>query len=288
MKPSFIIGGQGRAGTSSLFYYLKQHPMICMPNNKEINYFKTGFYEDKDINFYLKQFSTCQDTSAKVVGEASQSYMNDPNAAHSIHEFNPNMKFIFMLRDPAERAFSGYKRQIQSRGETRGFKQLIKDEEEKYGVCKQIRESMYCKDIKKFINLFGRDNLHLIFFDRYCDPKKRKEILSETCEFLSVDKKFNFDMSAQNKNESKMPLSITMQKFIAYTTDNWRVDDPFLVRLYKYIVRNGGNYLNHLYSFRETPTLQEDVREYLIDQYFLPDINCLEDLLDVDLTRWKT
>ena len=107
MPPDFLIIGAARSGTTSLFYYLSQHPDLFLPNEKELNYFS---YEPAEpINLVGPgtgpgdNYSTCWTTSqceylkhfrkrrfGQLCGEASVSYLYSPITAERLAELCPN------------------------------------------------------------------------------------------------------------------------------------------------------------------------------------------------------
>lgn len=106
VKPDFIIIGSGRAGTTSLYSYLCQHPDIFTATRKEIHYYsiRTGGY-------YKSNFPTC---FTKMIhkgfrtGEASTSYLFHPIAVTKVKKALPDIKIIVLLRNPIELVESQY------------------------------------------------------------------------------------------------------------------------------------------------------------------------------------
>src|ERR1700751_3282597 len=138
--PNFFIVGTGKAGTTSLYHYLKQHPQIYMSPIKEPCYFASEIrlenfgpellamatrdapalrnYLDgpmREKRFggivtcwedYLRLFRQAQ--AEKGIGEASVCYLWSKTAARNIAAQIPDARILMILRDPAERAFSQY------------------------------------------------------------------------------------------------------------------------------------------------------------------------------------
>jgi len=123
--PNFFIVGAAKAGTSSLFRYLKEIPGIYMPEFKEPHFFapnppKYDNYKPmQDKTKYLDLFK--ESTSEKMIGEASASYLRNPESPKLIHSTIPDAKIIISLRDPVERAFSHYLYKIRFNNETLSF-----------------------------------------------------------------------------------------------------------------------------------------------------------------------
>lgn len=109
LKPNFFIVGAAKAGTTSLWQYLRQHPDIFMPADigwKEPSYY-CDTYGVKDYDFYLALFKEAG--SRKRIGKASTPYLSSLESAGRIHEACADAKIIIMLRNPVDRAFSLYK-----------------------------------------------------------------------------------------------------------------------------------------------------------------------------------
>jgi hypothetical protein len=109
MKVNFLIVGTQKGGTTALATFLAQHPNIYMPLIKEIHFFDndTNFKNKQiDYNLYHNYFSP--NINQTVIGEATPIYMYWKPATKRIFEYNPNIKLIFLLRNPTERAYSQY------------------------------------------------------------------------------------------------------------------------------------------------------------------------------------
>jgi hypothetical protein len=105
LKPTFMIIGAQKAGTSSLYQYLSQHPDIISSQPKELHYFDTlhptsGKIYDK---YYPYGFF-----SKKITFEATPRYLYFPGTAKRLFDYNKKLKFIVILRDPVDRAYSAW------------------------------------------------------------------------------------------------------------------------------------------------------------------------------------
>lgn len=112
---SFLIVGTQKGGTTALAKFLAQHPEICFALGKEVHFFDGVDYDpDGDStqlnHHYQKAFPNWQ--GEQVVGEATPIYMYLPFIAERIYRYNPQMKLIFLLRDPVERAISHYNMEL--------------------------------------------------------------------------------------------------------------------------------------------------------------------------------
>ncbi len=119
-RPSFLIIGAEKAGTTSLYNYLSQHPGIFMPPVKELNHLiqhpkKRSLFQGPDVTYkvaiqnrddYFKVFSDAPEGT--VVGEITHIYLYAPESPGLIHEVLGNPKVIAILRNPVDRAFSQF------------------------------------------------------------------------------------------------------------------------------------------------------------------------------------
>ena len=200
LKPNLLLAGAGRSGSTFLFSCLKQHPQIYLSKIKELRYFSSNY--ELGESWYLNHFKCKMDFP--VVGEASTEYLYSESATKKIFEFNPNFKIIFMFRNPVERAFSNFKREIQIWGESRSFEHILRVSN------RYTLPSMYSKHISRFLEYFPKENLKVIIFEKFI--KDVPNYLKEICEFLKINPYFKFDQSKFNENPSKVPISIKLQE----------------------------------------------------------------------------
>lgn len=107
--PNFIIGGTEKAGTTSVFSYLSEHPQVCASSVKETNFFRGEYTGDPaaDRERYGRYFPGCD--SASVIMEASPAYLGCAAlVAPRIAALIPDVRMLFILRNPIERLYSSY------------------------------------------------------------------------------------------------------------------------------------------------------------------------------------
>ena len=125
--PNLFIPGAGKSATSSLHEYLGQHPQIFMSKEKEPHFFSNdrnfqGDLSDK-LQLYARLFENGK--ACKYRGESSTGYMVFPSVVERIKKTIPDPYFIFVLRNPIDRAYSHYW-WLRGRGyETRTFKDAV-------------------------------------------------------------------------------------------------------------------------------------------------------------------
>lgn len=137
IEPSFIMVGASRAGTTSLFRALSEHPAVLRPAvNKGVRYFDLNY--DKSWDWYRGHFPlerTARQHSkghgAPVAFEASGYYVFHPFAVARIAERLPNVRLVAMFRDPVERAYSAWKHESARGFEWESFESALELEDER-------------------------------------------------------------------------------------------------------------------------------------------------------------
>jgi hypothetical protein len=109
--PNLVIVGVGKGGTTSLFWYLSQHPDVCASHEKEIRYFAAlteGGVDLPPIEAYAKPFEHCRDE--RYAMEASPQYFHGgARVAHAMTDVLGTPKVVVSLRDPVDRLWSQFR-----------------------------------------------------------------------------------------------------------------------------------------------------------------------------------
>ncbi len=291
-KPNLLIIGAAKSGTTSLHNYLNQHPDIFMSAHKEphflinndigVNRIPNGIY---DYDEYIDLFKEKQDY--KYRGESSTMYLQFPDfTIKNIKKYLDNIKIIIMLRNPVERAFSGYQHvKRYNRMERLDFNQAIDECESRYRnnlnmtpASRYINIGLYYNMVRKFQLNFDKE-IHVIIYDDFINDTKKE--LSKVFDFLDVDS-----------------VSIDVDK--KYMVGGWQWKSGFLKSL---LIKK--TFLNHfirlVFPFKR---LRRFIREKIItllstevkkmddrtrvklQNLYTGDISKLSNLLDRDLNFW--
>jgi hypothetical protein len=141
--PNFVILGAQKSGTTTLFETLADHPQIIPPFNKEAHYFDNNF--DKSLNFGYRFHFPLKlamrlhgffKNSSFITGEATPFYLFHPLVPKRMKGVLPNAKFLVILREPVERAYSHYQYAVKNGNETRTFEDAIANEIEEVNAEK--------------------------------------------------------------------------------------------------------------------------------------------------------
>jgi hypothetical protein len=192
--PNFFIVGAQKAGTTSLYFYLKKIPGVYMPPLKELFYFAPHAVQSsiadviRDKKEYLKLFENARGYTA--VGEATPFYLCDPDAPKLIHQTVPHARIIMILRDPIERAYSNYLMKMKYSGMKSSFHdELMRDyksQEKMFGRSTMYVEfGMYYEQVKRYLDIFGREQVKVIIFEEFVQHPE--QIVNEVLAFLGVN-----------------------------------------------------------------------------------------------------
>jgi len=232
--PDFLISGFPRCGTTSLFNNLIKHDCILSPLVKEPSFFNSDYY--RGLGWYKSFFPTKfkkeqlqkKLNSTVITGEATATYAFDPKCPSRIKEVLPNIKLIFLLRNPIERAFSHY-RSIRKRGlESLSFEEAIKVEEKrlegeyqnmlvnknyyskKFHFYGYLSGGHYYKLLKNWYNEFENEQILILKSEDIF--KNPIEQMDKICSFLNISQ-INFqEYSHHNLSEDKLKLDQINQK----------------------------------------------------------------------------
>ncbi len=248
--PDFIIIGAQKCGTTSLYNYLIQHPLIIPSWKKEVHFFDNNFH--KGFTFYKSFFPTkiykniLRRIYKKrvITGEASPYYIFHPHAYKRIHSLLPNIKLILLLRNPVERALSHYYHEVNNGRENLSFEQAIEKESERLrGELEKMLENenyysfnlqnysyvsrgIYIDMIKKWHQNFSKDLILIIKSEDFFENPSK--VLKEVFEFLDLP---NYNLKQyQNFNIGRYP---EMDEKIRKTLREYY--KPVNQRLYNYL-----------------------------------------------------
>lgn len=233
--PNLIIAGVTKAGTTSLFMYLKQHPEICASSVKETCFFLPVRYGTSlaPLEVYQDYFTECSKT--RYTMEATPGYYyGGKRVAESIHELLGEVHVIIVLREPISRMISFYK-YLKSRmmlPRTMSFDEYVEKCEE---TPVHKREGMdgdlfwgidggyYDLYLQEWVEVFGK-KLKIIFFDQLMSSPVG--CTQEICSWLDLDGSIYDGIQLQVENRSVNFQNIFLQKLAVAINDHseqfWR------------------------------------------------------------------
>ncbi len=314
-----IIGGTTKAATTSLYYYLANHPDICPSTMKETRFFidqdypvqsasPIGWATDPD-KFDDTFFG---DASEKYRLEATPDYLYSIGTPQRIKDNLPNVKVVFLLRDPITRMVSWYKyaRQRADIPEGMSFREYAEKQldheyfeeakkhrlelEEEYKNVEQdagltvppayfycaLEHGRYAAYVQNYLDVLGSDRVRVYCYEDLC--ANPQQILTDLCAFASLPSDFYNDYDFKVFNRSRKMKSAKLNR--AY--DSLR--STIRKRTHNLPIHKGLRQLrlwtDPLYyrlngQSMEKVVIPTDLREKLAD-YYRADVKSLENMLE--------
>ncbi len=196
--PDFIIIGAQKAGTSSMFYYLAQHPELELSVEKEIHYYNYYAQSGKSIGWYKSFFPLKATSAGKKTGEASPNYLYSETAPQKLKQDVPEVKLIVLLRNPIDRAYSEYSMHVRQlkRNDLPTFEQSIaNDNLSLHGSRLYLLRGLYAARIENWFKYFEREQFIFIKSeDFFVHPRP---VLQRVYRFLGIAEVYPEDLRAQ-------------------------------------------------------------------------------------------
>ena len=174
--PTFIIAGAPRSGTTWLYHLLDRHPEVYMakPVRPEPKFFLVDELYARGLRYYAETWFQGAATYA-AAGEKTTNYLESATAARRIREALPSVKLVFILREPAQRAYSNWAWSRMNRMETDDFETaLAKEDERERNLPPHLQyarphayfsRGLYAALLRPYVDLFPRDQLLGLKFD---------------------------------------------------------------------------------------------------------------------------
>lgn len=291
--PNFLIVGAAKSGTTSLYYNLKKHPQIYMPDNIKESYFLTG-NDFSDINpvggnYGENSITTIEEyellfsdaIGCDVIGEVTTGYLYFyKETIPNIKKYLGSPKILIVLRNPVSRAYSNYLHHVRDGYENCSFEEAIRLQErrnrENYWWGYQfIKAGRYYLPVKAYMDEF--DSVKVMLFD---DLKKNPSgFYCEIMQFLNVDANYAC-FSSEKYNKTGVPKSFMLNSFL---------NKPSVMKgIIKNLVPSSlrKQMRNKISQYMlEKPEMNLDTKEYLIN-VFKDDIEKLSALIGRDLMHW--
>jgi hypothetical protein len=210
--PNLFVVGAPKAGTTSLWRYLGQHPDIFMSPEKEPRFFSSSrkLESDQATEAYLELFAAAG--HEKLRGEASPTYMSRTTTAKEIHRVAPGARIVISLREPVERTHSSYMSLVNDGVEQRSFREAVEDDladRRRPGAPVYVKRRLYAPGVRRYQKLFGAQ-VFVLFFEEL--TKRPAKVMEELYGFLGVDPGFAEQLDPKAHNQFKVPRNRAVQR----------------------------------------------------------------------------
>lgn len=283
-RPDFIFLGGHKCGTTSLHYYLDQHPEIYMPSIKGQDFFSREGNVNKEGNF--GQFATLEKyqeiyqgmTNEKVAGEVSSVYLYSEKACKNIKKYRPNAKLLVILRNPVDRAFASFSNRVILKKSELNEQINLREIFDKTEI---LDRGFYAEKLKLYYDNFDSKQIKILLFDWLIKDKER--YFSNIFEFIGVNPDFMPDTSVILRKGGKIE-----NKFI----NNILTKENFATSLIKSIIKPFTTPEQRLEihrqlttKFRKKTPLPKELRVEL-NSFYRQEILNLQDLINMDISDW--
>ena len=294
--PNFLVIGAGRAGTTSLDRYLKQHPEVFVPDVKAPSHFfchgleriedpylrvVTRNYFVPDPKDYEALFDGVRGETA--IGEVSPVYLAALHVAPRIASRLPGVRLIALLRHPVDRVHARFVARRRDGLERRtDFADLVREERQQplirdvafgtylpAGFCSHFLQSYY--------DCFQRDRIRIHLFEDF--QRDAAAVMADLFEFLEVDPGFVPDTSKRHNQSG----GIIGNKLVRRV---WTRSALLRAGVRRYVPASARDALfstvtSNLVALPLDPGLRAELTEL-----YREDIEKLQELIDRDLTNW--
>jgi len=293
--PNFFVVGAMKAGTTSLFQYMGQHPDVFVPSVKEPHFFSSRSSTDfkgpdprghrMTREAYLALFAEARHEKAR--GEATPVYLCDPEGLERIRDEIPQARLIVALRQPVDRAYSAWLMKRRQGWERLGFLEALAEEPRRISegwrpAWHYARLGRYREQIEQCRRCFPSSQIKVVLFDDLVrDPRT---VVSELFRFLGVDDAFEVDFS--------VPTNAAFLTRVP-AIHRWRVRPSPLRDRVKRLAPRGAHSLWRFFTEADrrlnvarAPALATAVRARLTREWD-DEIVRLQDCIGRDLSSWR-
>lgn len=300
--PNFLIIGAGKAGTTSLYRYLNQHPDVYLADVKDSEFFAMegkkpvareedpeSLHHHPNAVYDLESYQGLFDdvTTEKAVGEASTIYLYDKYAYTVIKKYVPEVKMIAVFRDPVDRLYSRWLHLVRDdRKPSASFSDALNRQSIWWRRNDLIWEGFYYKHLSKFFEIFDRSQILVKFYDELLGDSVA--FTRDMFEFLDVDPNFKPDTTARY-NVSGVAKSKLVNRLIGGNSK--------LRKLLKKRMPGALSWMRKQNALQgivtqlrrrnlKTPPLDPEIRKRLIEEVYKEDILKFQELVNRDLSHW--
>lgn len=213
-KPNFFIIGAPKCGTTALSEYLRGHPSVFFSDPKEPHFFNEDFANGiaETMCDYLRYFEGAAEGHA-AVGEGSVFYLRSKVAVPNILSFQPDARFIVMLRNPVDIAYSLHSRAVYALDEdVTNFAEAWRlQAERKHGrylprLCREPKVFLYGEmcllgdQMERLYMTASRERVKVIFFEDFVEDTRN--VYEDVLSFLSLESDGRASFPPENTNMS--------------------------------------------------------------------------------------
>jgi len=263
--------GTMKSGTSSLSEILRRHPSLAIPMN-EVHYFDVHFSQGKEWYRAILEAERTEDTI--LIGEKTPNYSWHEKYLAEIKKLVPEVKLIWIFRNPAERAYSHFNHNLHAGRENLGFEQALKAEPQRAATDSHYdywNVSAYASHVREALKYFPIEQMHFLTLETFKSNPKAEII--EICKFLSIDPSL-----ARDENLHSHKTLIPKYPLVRFYARKWL---RYQSRLWNFYYRR----IMPMEPVTVPKKLDPDLRQKLLDS-FANEITELSKITGLDTSVW--
>lgn len=213
--PDFLIPGEARCGSTTLYSLLSQHPDVFFPSEKELHFF-SSYRVEPDAERervrreeYQRLFADA--APSQLCGEATPNYLFDAGACARIRAAIPRVRLLVILRDPVARAWSHYWHQVRRGRETQGFEQALEAEPARIDAGDPLARSRfsylsrgrYVESLLRYEQAFTREPICVVFLEEL--QREPVATLARVCAHLGLSSEPLARVTLPHANQGSFP-----------------------------------------------------------------------------------
>ncbi len=284
--PDFLIIGAAKSGTTSLYKYLSRHPQVYLSAIKEPQFFAVDSQYERGIEWYSSLFNDARPD--QICGEASTDYTKLPlysKTADRIARHLPNVKMIYIIRHPVERAYSHYVHLERGKKIELTFEDYIQQN----SVC--LDTSCYIRQINRYLKIFPKESfLFLLMEDLIHNPD---QTLGQVCKFIGVDDRVSLTSGEQViENSGQAYFKDTIRSKITSPiralplVETLKDTVPQQWRDFAYNLLQDSFYGRRIEQQYLASKMSSETRQWLLEKFKEPNQE-LAEFLNRDLSSWS-
>lgn len=271
--PEFILVGPQKCATTWLYECLYEHPEVLLPETDSVHYFDMNYNESEDWYRYFFQEYNGED----IIGEETPSYIRDQQAPERIAETLPEVKLVFTLRNPVDRAYSHWWHGKSKNKRSFDFDEVF-DNYDLYNDW--VIPGLYNHHLTRYLEQFSEDQIKICFFDDLVEDDLA--YYQDVCEFLGIDADYVPDYIGEKANEGRYRFDKDAF-FWSITNGFKRVAPRPAIDALRPVHNQIVDMMASQTEYEEG--MDDDVRRRL-ESHFVDDIAELADYTGRDLNHW--
>jgi hypothetical protein len=221
-KVAFLIAGAQKSGTSALDAYLREHPELCFPRDKELHFFdKDRLFAAEPVDYAAYHALFDPKPPQRLLGESTPAYLYWPHAVERIARYNSAMRFIILLRNPITRAFSHWNYERLVHREPLGFLEAVHAYPERQRTMKPgrakrfayIDRGFYTGQLKRLWAHFPAAQTLIFKNEQLLDEPAT--VLARIADFLRIAAFPPLDAKTKNTREYNTAMSTEEKRYLA-------------------------------------------------------------------------